>query len=576
MPRPPSRHDRLAGETGGWRKRWTGLLPVALVFPNSYRLGMSNLGFQLVYELVNRRPELVCERVFLPEEPGQPLSVESNRPLRDFPVILCSLSFEEDYLNLLRMLLLGGIEPLAEERRSADPFREPGRPLLVGGGVATFINPEPLAPFFDLLVIGEAEVALPPVLAALLAAGGRLDRPQFLRMLAATSPGCYAPQFYGCNYGPEGELLGVTAPPDLPARVRKVAGPAPTVAGHSQLLTPEAEFADLFLVELGRGCSRGCRFCAAGFVYRPPRLWDVAAIKAALAARPPAARRIGLLGMEMARSADLVALSDHLLGEDCALSFSSLRADVISPELLSLLAASGLKSAAIAPDGGSERLRRVINKGLTEEDLLRAAEALVEVGIANLKLYFMIGLPTEEDEDLRELVALTLRIKEKVLAVGRRRGRLATMTLSINSFVPKAWTPFQFYGMAPVAELKRKLKLIRKGLAGEANIRIQAEAPEKAQLQAVLARGDRRLGAALPAVVRSEKNWRQVLKDEGLDPEFYANRSRGEHERFPWEIVDHGLERRYLWREYQRAQEARTTSPCEIERCRRCGVCRDC
>ncbi|MDA8165859.1 MAG: radical SAM protein [Desulfobacteraceae bacterium] len=573
MPGPPSRHDRLAAETGGWRKKWTGLLPVALVFPNLYRVGMSNLGFQLVYDLVNSQPELVCERVFLPETPGRPLSVESNRPLRDFPLILCSLSFEEDYLNLIRMLDAGGIEPLAENRRTADPFREPGRPLLVGGGVATFINPEPLAPFFDLLVIGEAEAALPPVLAALLAAGGRLDRPAFLRSLAASSPGCYAPQLYSCEYGPQGELLGITAPSDLPARVRKVTGPKPAVAGHSRVLTPEAEFADLFLAELGRGCSRGCRFCAAGFVYRPPRLWEVAAIKAALAARPQAVRRIGLLGMEMARRADLAALSDYLLGEECALSFSSLRADAISPELLRLLAASGLKSAAIAPDGGSERLRRVINKGLTEEDLLRAAEALAEVGIANLKLYCMIGLPTEEDEDLLELVALARRIKDKVMTVGRRRGRVADLTLSVNCLVPKAWTPFQFYGMPPVLELKRKLKLVRKGLAGEPNIRIQAEPPEKALLQAVLARGDRRLGAALPAVVRSEKNWRQAMKDEGLDPGFYANRGRGEQERFPWEIVDHGLDRGYLWREYQRALAARATPPCEIERCRRCGVC---
>jgi radical SAM superfamily enzyme YgiQ (UPF0313 family) len=216
----------------------------------------------------------------------------------------------------------------------------------------------------------------------------------------------------------------------------------------------------------------------------------------------------------------------------------------------------------------------VINKGLTEKDLVQAAEALVEVGIANLKVYFMIGLPTEEEEDLRELVALTLRIKEKILAVGRRRGRVSTLTLSINSFVPKAWTPFQFYGMESVTELKQKLKLIRKGLAGEANIRIQAESPERAWLQAVLARGDRRLGAALLAVVRSGKNWRQALKKEGLDPEYYANRSRGENELFPWEIIDHGLDRSYLWREYRRALEGRTTSPCEVERCRRCGVCR--
>jgi radical SAM superfamily enzyme YgiQ (UPF0313 family) len=568
-----SGRDLLARETGGWRKKWSDKLPIALLFPNLYRLGMSNLGFQLVYGLANRQPEVVCERVFLPETQGQPLSIESGRPLRDFPVILCSLSFEEDYLNLLRILMLGGIEINAERRQQADPFRAAGSPLIIGGGVATFINPEPLTPFLDLLVIGEAEPVLPIILKALLGVRQKIDRPSFLRELATAVPGCYVPQFYECEYSADGRLAAMTAAPGLPARIRKVTGPPQPVAGHSQVLTPDAEFADLFLVELGRGCSRGCRFCAAGFVYRPPRLWDPETIRAALAARPPQARRIGLLGMEMARSKDLIALSEYLQNEQCSLSFSSLRADVISPELLGLLAASGLKTAAIAPDGGSERLRRVINKNITENDLLQAAEALIEVGIANLKLYFMIGLPTEEEEDLEELVALTLRIKEKVLAVGRRRGRLSMMTLSVNSFVPKAWTPFQFHPMDSVASLKGKLKFIRKGLAGQANLRVQAEAPDKAYLQAVLARGDRRLGAALPAVLLSEKNWRQTLKEEGINPDFYAGRQRGEQELFPWEIIDHGLDRRYLWREYQRALAGKQTSACEVEHCRRCGVC---
>jgi radical SAM superfamily enzyme YgiQ (UPF0313 family) len=568
-----SRQDLLARETGGWRKKWTGKLPIGLIFPNLYRVGMSNLGFQLVYELANRSPEIVCERIFLPEVDGQPLSVESGRSLRDFPVILCSLSFEEDYLNLLRMLLLGGVEPLAERRFPSDPFRNAGKPLLIGGGVATLINPEPLAPFFDLMVIGEAEPVLPTILENLLGRQGRLERPTWLREIAAGIPGCYAPQFYDCAYDPDGLLVSMTAQPGLPARIKKVVGPRPQVAGHSQVLTPEAEFSDLFLVELGRGCSRGCRFCAAGFVYRPPRLWDPQTIQAALGERPPNIRRVGLLGMEMAREKDLIALSDYLRGEECSLSFSSLRADAISPELLDLLAVSGLKTAAIAPDGGSERLRRVINKGLGRDDLLQAAESLVEVGITNLKLYFMIGLPTEEEEDLEELVALTLAIKARILAVGRRRGRLSTITLSINSFVPKAWTPFQFHPMDSVASLKGKLKFIRKRLAGQANIRFQAESPERSHLQAVLARGDRRVGAALPAILAARKNWRRAFTEAGINSDFHAGRQRGEHELFPWEIIDQGLDRRYLWREYQRGLAAKSTAACDLEHCRRCGVC---
>jgi radical SAM superfamily enzyme YgiQ (UPF0313 family) len=566
--------EPLARETGGWRKKWTGKLPVALIFPNLYRLGMSNLGFQTVYGLANRNPDIVCERVFLPETGGKPLSFESGRTLRDFPLVLCSVSFEEDYLNLLKILMLGGIELLAERRRHADPFQKAGLPLIIGGGVATFINPEPLASFFDLLIIGEAEPVLPGILETLQERRQNFDRISFLRESAAEIPGCYAPQFYECEYDRNGLLTAMVPATGLPPRITKVVAPAQPVAGHSQVLTPDAEFADFFLVELGRGCSRGCRFCAAGFVYRPPRLWKPDSIRAALSARPPQARRIGLLGMEMARNEDLIALSEYLLAEECSLSFSSLRADVISPELLALLAASGLKSAAIAPDGGSERLRRVINKGITENELLDAAEALIGIGVANLKLYFMIGLPTERQEDLEELVALSLRIKEIALAMGRQRGKLSTITLSINSFVPKAWTPFQFHPMDSVASLKEKLKFIRRSLAGQANVRVQADAPDNAFLQAVLARGDRRLGSILPALLLSTKNWRQTLKDEGIDPEFYACRQRGEKELFPWEIIDHRLDRDFLWREYQRGLAGKTTSACDIESCRRCGVCK--
>ncbi|MDH5298586.1 MAG: radical SAM protein, partial [Desulfobulbaceae bacterium] len=344
------------------RKKWKDKLPVALIFPNRYRLGMSNLGFQLVYSLLNQDQDIVCERVFLPESgEGQPLSVESGRPLRDFPLLFCSLSFEDDYPALLQMLVAGGISPLAEERQAQEGQRiRPGSPLLIGGGVATFINPEPLAPFFDLLVLGEAEAVLAPLVDGIKKAiVVDEERESLLYRLAAQCPGCYAPRFYTPLHDQEGAFTSFAVAPGLPPRIRKITLDQQTTAGHSQLLSPDAEFSDLYLTELGRGCSRGCRFCAAGFVYRPPRLWSAEAIINALAQRPAMTSRIGLLGMEMARADELAALAEYLLKESCSLSFSSLRADVIGERLLELLRESGLKSAAIAPDGGSERLRRV-------------------------------------------------------------------------------------------------------------------------------------------------------------------------------------------------------------------------
>ncbi|MBI5558167.1 MAG: radical SAM protein [Deltaproteobacteria bacterium] len=533
---------------------------------------MSNLGMQLVYGLINDQADFVCERVFLPDTPLSPRSVESSRPLLDFPIVFCAVSFEQDYVNLVAMLAGAGIEPFAA-KRGAQAGIGPGAPLVVGGGVATFINPEPLAPYFDMFVLGEAESALPAILNRLLVhfQEGFPSRRQLLLEMARLEQACYVPGFYEIHY--EGNrITGIEALFEAPNPVGKATLKQTAVAGHSRLLTADTEFADLFLTELGRGCSRGCRFCAAGFVYRPPRLWPGDAIIRALGEKGESTKRVGLLGMEMAKTEDLARIADALLDSSCQLSFSSLRADAIGPELLSLLKASGLKTAAIAPDGGSARLRRVINKGLGEEDLLWAAEELVRAGVTNLKLYFMIGLPTETEEDLQELAALTFKIRERIGAVGRARGRLATLTVSLNSFVPKAWTPFQYSAFAGVAVLKEKISFLRKQFAGQANIKLNVDNPDNAFFQAVLARGDRRVGEMLFPLATASRNWRQLFREHGIIPEEYI-RERGRHEIFPWEVIDHGIRRDYLWAEYRRAQAGRVTPVCVTTSCKRCGVC---
>ena len=277
--------------------------------------------------------------------------------------------------------------------------------------------------------------------------------------------------------------------------------------------------------------------------------------------------------MEMAQSEDVSLIADHLANKSCSLSFSSLRADIISSSLTELLGQSNLKSVAIAPDGGSERLRQVINKGITENDVLAAVEILAEKGIKNLKLYYMIGLPTETQDDLDEMVDLTMKVKEKILNIGRAKGKISLLTLSINCFIPKPWTPFQFHPMEEIASLKQKLKFLRKTIGAQANIRIKAESPERAFSQATLARGDRRVGLALLHMVLHNCTWRQAFKKEAINPADYATRQRDKNELFPWEIIDHGINRQYLWSEYQKALQGKTTIPCDTSQCKRCGVC---
>jgi radical SAM superfamily enzyme YgiQ (UPF0313 family) len=568
----------LAAECGTIRKDWGGKIPVALGFPNRYAVGMSNLGFQSVYQAMNRLETLVCERFFYPEPedlpehrrtPGNLLSVESQRPLRDFDLIAFSIAFENDYPNVLEMLALAG-SPLRSTQRSE------ALPLVAGGGIAVCLNPEPLAPFLDFFFTGEAEGLLSPFWELWLELQRRdLSREERLLAMARQVPGIYVPSLYLDSYQEDGTLLAMEPLLGAPPRVtvqRADLSSAPVC--QTAVFTPHTEFSNVALLEMGRGCGRGCRFCAAGFVCRPPRYHSAEKLMDAADRLLPETDRLGLVSAAVSDHPEVIPLCQGLLERGAALSFSSLRADTLTPELLANLTRSRHQAVAIAPDAGSERLRQVINKNLSTEQILQSVEILVEAGVLQLKLYFMIGLPTETLEDLQALVDITKKIKHHVLQKSRGRRQLGTITLSINAFVPKPFTPFQWVSFAGIKEIKERARWIRQALQKVPNVQVHFDLPKWAYVESLLTRGDRRVGRFLERLVTEGASWAQVLKSVPFNADFWVMRERGRDEMFPWEILDHGIDRTFLWDEYHRALKGLSSPSCQPETCRRCGICR--
>jgi radical SAM superfamily enzyme YgiQ (UPF0313 family) len=540
----------LDAEKGSVRKEWGGKITVCLVYPNSYRTAMSNLGFQVVYGLLNSRQDTVCERAFLPDpedlreytKTGTPLlSLESQRPLNDFTVIAFSVSFESDYLHIPRLFRLAGIPPFAAER-------DDSRPLVMAGGAALFINPEPVAEFMDLVCVGEAEVILPRLLPLLQETGA--DRNDLLER-ASLLPGLYVPALYEVGYSGErvDSIKGLrSAPFPVQRGWAKNLDPYPT---SSVIYTPHTEFSDMRLIELSRGCPRGCRFCAAGFIYRPYRQRSLDAIKREVDRGLAEHRRMGLVAAAVSDFREIGELCRYIAGRGGAVSVSSLRLDGLDENLIALLKASGHKTVALAPDGGSQRLRDLIGKNLTREQILAASESLIKGGILNLKLYFIIGLPTEEMSDLDEMVTLIRDIRERIGNAAREKGRIGEVILSVNPFIPKPFTPFQWCAMEEAKPLDRKIGYLRKATASLSNVRMIVENPKEAYLQALLSRGDRRL-ARLLVEAEASGNWRKAAKGLGIDTDRLVYREIPVDETLPWEIIESG-DRDLLMREYRKA-----------------------
>jgi radical SAM superfamily enzyme YgiQ (UPF0313 family) len=555
--------ELLSKEVGYVRKPHGGKLRVALAFPNTYFVGMSNLGFQTVYKLFNAEADIVCERFFLPPKTelaqqraaGAPLlTLESQTPVGEFDIVAFSVSFEWDYTNVLTLLRLAGIPARAEDRTERHP-------LVMIGGAVTFVNPEPLALFADVIAAGEGEALIPPLVRAFNEAS---DREDLLRRLVAER-GFYVPAFYDVQYATDGTIARFVPHEGTgaPAVVRKAAlktteavdPPATTI------FTPETEFGSRLLVEVVRGCANLCRFCWAGYNYLPVRAFPKERILDIARRTKPYSNRAGLVSIALCDHPDIEEILTGLVDMGYAISPASLRLDDLTPTILDLLRKSGERTITIAPETGSDRLRRVINKTVTNDEILHAAEMIFAAGMENLKLYFMIALPTETDEDLVAIRDLTLQLREVMLKHARPRRHIGRIVGSVNPLVPKPGTAYQWLAMEDDGSIERKIKRTRGLMAGIDNVYFNIKSERHSFYQALLSLGDRRVSAAIEAAERNGGDWRAAVAEAGVDADFYVFRNRSADPVLPWDIIDGGMKDSFFRSEFDKALREEWTLP---------------
>jgi len=555
--------DLLSKEVGYVRKPHGGRLRVALAFPNTYFVGMSNLGFQTVYKLFNAESDIVCERVFLPPKTelaaqlasGAPLlTIESQTPVADFDVLAFSVSFEWDYTNVLTLMRLAGLRPRAESRTARDP-------LVVIGGAVTFVNPEPLALFADAIAAGEGEMLIPSLLRAF---NGASDRADLLRLLAAER-GFYIPSFYDVQYAENGTIAafvpreGTGAPPVVKKAALKTTEAVDPPA--TMIFTPDTEFGSRFLVEVVRGCANLCRFCWAGYNYLPVRAFPKDRILQLAERARSHSNRVGLVSIALCDHPEIEEILTRLSGMGYAISPASLRLDDITPRIVQLLRESGERTITIAPETGSDRLRRVINKTITNDEILASAEMIFAAGVENLKLYFMIGLPTETDDDLVAIRDLVIQLRGIMLAHGRGRGHLGKIVGSVNPLVPKPGTAYQWLPMEDDTLVERKIQRMRSLIAGIDNVYFNIKSERHSFYQALLSLGDRRVAPAIEAAERNGGNWRAAVAETGVDADFFVFRDRSHDPVLPWDIIDGGMKSDFFRSEFDKALREEWTLP---------------
>ncbi len=552
-------------------------LKVLLVYPNTADVALDNLGFQRVHALLNQIEGVDCDRFSLPLDwkpeveslgPKELLSHEMGLRPKDFDMIAFSISFEPDYLHVAALMRYFGL-PLESNQRGAN------HPLILAGGSAVFINPEPLADIVDVFFIGEGEGLAGKFFDLYLKTSWEDSRD--LLHQAATQPGIYVPRFYHPQYE-DGEFAGFQVEPALPRRIeRHWTEKTEEMCTHSEIHNGASTFKDMALMEVTRGCIWACRFCTAGFIYRPPRLPDLnltyQSLENSLEKAGHSASTIGLVGPSVTDHPDLIGLAKRITAEGKKLSFSSLRMETLNDELVDLILQSGQKTLTVAVDAPSERMRDVVNKAATDAYIIEKCKFLTEKGILHLKIYSIIGLPGEEDEDIDQFITLVQNVMDVYVDACSKRGHIGNVTIGLSPLIPKPGTPFQWHPMERVKSLKKKFMKVRKALGKIPHLKMSFGSPNEAYLQTYLSRGDRRLLDFFKTYLANHHDAKAALSEyrERVDQVNY--RQFGRDDFLPWDIVDHGYKNNFLWQDYQRGLRQKHTPICDTATCKICGLC---